>query len=223
VLACLDAYETTADLSYFNFAQRIGDTMIERFYDRDEGGFFDAEPPLVGAVGALAARRKPFQDAPTPAGNSAAAVALLRLHAYTNDGGYRDKAQKTLEVFAGVADQFGIFAATYGIAAVFLSRSHTMVVVAGNDATADALYRAAATPFALNKAVLRLPDNEAAPHQLPPALKDTVPNVPGVKQGKSVAVLCADFTCRPPVGDPEVLARELASVLSGQPDRSAAD
>ena len=28
--------------------------------------------------------------------------------------GYREKAEQTLETFAGVAEQFGIFAATYG-------------------------------------------------------------------------------------------------------------
>src|SRR5262249_9035102 len=40
-VACLDAYEATADLSYFNFAQRIADKMIERMFDTVSGGFFD--------------------------------------------------------------------------------------------------------------------------------------------------------------------------------------
>src|SRR5207249_4130432 len=43
VNACLDAYETTADLSYFNFAQRIADAMLSRFYDETGGGFFDTQ------------------------------------------------------------------------------------------------------------------------------------------------------------------------------------
>ena len=37
------------------------------------------------ALGILGTRRKPFQDSPTPAGNSAAAIALLRLHGYADD------------------------------------------------------------------------------------------------------------------------------------------
>src|SRR5258706_10883031 len=41
-LACLDAYEATADLSYFKFARTIGDTMIARFFDAVSVGFFDA-------------------------------------------------------------------------------------------------------------------------------------------------------------------------------------
>ncbi len=87
--ACLDAYESTADLSYFNFSRRIADAMVERFFDAVSGGFFDTPKATEGAeaLGVLGTRRKPFQDSPTPAGNSVAAIALLRLHAYTNDPG----------------------------------------------------------------------------------------------------------------------------------------
>ena len=38
-VACLDAYETTADLSYFKFAKGIVDAMIEKFFDPVSGGF----------------------------------------------------------------------------------------------------------------------------------------------------------------------------------------
>src|SRR5207237_485057 len=40
-IACLDAYETTSDLSYFNFARRIADTMVDRFFEPASGGFCD--------------------------------------------------------------------------------------------------------------------------------------------------------------------------------------
>src|SRR5215471_1136330 len=118
IVACLDAYEATADLSYFHFARRLADRMIEGFFDHVSGGFFDTDKAADQQLGVLSARRKPFQDSPTPAGNSMAAVALLRLHAYTNEVTYREQAEQTLEVLAGMAGQYGIFAATYGIAAV---------------------------------------------------------------------------------------------------------
>ncbi|MGO9166696.1 MAG: thioredoxin domain-containing protein, partial [Candidatus Sulfotelmatobacter sp.] len=129
-LACLDAYEATADLSYFKFAQAIAGAMIAKFFDAVSGGFFDAEPAAGGkSLGVLATRRKPLQDSPTPAGNPLAAIALLRLHHYTGDAAYRDKAEQTLEAFAGVVGQFGIFAATYGIAVVHFLESPVQVVV----------------------------------------------------------------------------------------------
>src|SRR2546429_1373474 len=109
-IACLDAYEATADLSYFKFAQAIADTMIVKFFDATSGGFFDSEPIADGkSLGVLATRRKPLQDSPTPAGNPMAAIALTRLHHYTADAGHRDKAEQTLETFAGIVEQFGIF------------------------------------------------------------------------------------------------------------------
>src|SRR5579884_1837574 len=73
-IACLDAYECTSDLSYFNFARRITDMMVEKFFDPTAGGFFDTDANSPEALGVLGTRRKPFQDSPTPAGNSAAAI-----------------------------------------------------------------------------------------------------------------------------------------------------
>src|SRR5713101_3287808 len=194
VVACLDAYEATADLSYFNFARRIADTMVDRFFDPVSGGFFDTEKPAGGehkALGVLGTRRKPFQDSPTPAGNSVAAIVLLRLFAYTNDQGYRDKGEQTIEVLAGLAGKFGIFAATYGIAAIHLLHPHTQIVVIGNGELADRLYAAAVAPFAFNKAALKLAANEAVPQNLPSTLAETIPHLPVVKEGKTGAVICA--------------------------------
>jgi len=216
-LACLDAYEITGALSYFNFARRIADEMVRRFGDREHGGFFDTEATLEDRLqlGALSARRKPFQDAPTPAGNPCAAIALLRLHAYTNESSYRELAQKTLEVFAGAAEQFGIYAGTYGMAATWLSQPHTQVVVVGEDQRAAALLKAATAPFSLTKSVMHLTDSEAVAQNLPPVLAETIPNLPAAKEGRSVAIVCTNFTCQPPVDDPEELSARLRRTTSG--------
>jgi uncharacterized protein YyaL (SSP411 family) len=220
-LACLDAYEATADLSYFKFARAIGDAMIAKFFDSVSGGFFDAEPAAEGkSLGVLATRRKPLQDSPTPAGNPMAAIALLRLHHYTGDSGYRDKAEQTLETFAGVAEQFGIFAATYGIAVLHLLENPVQVVVISDHAqeeTAKSLAAVAAASFAFNKSSLWLTTNQAVAGNLPPALAATIPNLPGLNSGKSFAVLCSGFACQPPLADPAELRRALESALQKQP------
>jgi len=220
-LACLDAYEATADLSYFKFAQAITDAMVEKFFDAVSGGFFDAEPLADGkSLGVLSTRRKPVQDSPTPAGNPMAAIALLRLHHYTGDAAYRDKAELTLETFAGVAEQFGIFAATYGIAVVHLLESPVQVVVIAENAAENAaddaaakLSAAATAAFAFNKTVLRLTQNQAIAANLPPALAATIPNLPELRSGKAFAVLCSGFSCQPPIQDPEKLRHAIESTL----------
>jgi uncharacterized protein len=201
-LACLDAYETTSDLSYFRFAQSLVDAIVTRFYDATGGGFFDTEPDPSGKnLGVLAARRKPLQDSPTPAGNPMAAIALLRLHHLTGQADYRAKAEQTLETFAGVAEQFGIFAATYGTATLhFLESPIQVVIIEGDDqATADQLYASAVAPFAFSKTVVRLKQNQAVGENLPPALAETIPNLPQLHGGKSFAVLCSGSSCQPPV------------------------
>jgi uncharacterized protein YyaL (SSP411 family) len=216
-VACLDGYEATADLSYFKFAKKITDAMIDRFFDSTAGGFFDSETNASRNgedLGVLGTVRKPFQDSPTPAGNSTAAIALLRLHGYTNSSGYREKAERTLALLAGVAGQYGIFAATYGIAAVHYARPHVQVVIVGDNELASQLYRAGAASFALGKEVLKISANEAVPQNLPPALAGTIPNLPGVKEGKSVAIVCSNFTCQPPISDPQELERALAGSIT---------
>jgi hypothetical protein len=211
VVACLDAYEATADLTYFNFGTNIADAMVERFFDPVSGGFFDTGKISSDAkvLGVLGTRRKPFQDSPTPAGNSVAAIALLRLHAYTNDPSLRDKAEQTMEVLAGVAAQYGLFAATYGIAAVHLSHPHTQIVIVGDDELAERLYKIAIAPYAAGKAVLKLAPDKVVRQNLPPALAETIGQLPAVKEGKTVAVICSGFACQPPISDPDELARSL--------------
>jgi uncharacterized protein YyaL (SSP411 family) len=234
VIACLDAYEATADLSYFRFARSIADSMIAGFFDRVSGGFFDTRRASDGkdadetaALGILGTRRKPFQDSPTPAGNSAAAIALIRLHGYTSDGSalneesketsYLEKAEQTLEVYAAVAGQHGIFAATYGLAVSRFVQPPAQVVVIRKNKAAAELYRAAVRPLALGTAVLLLDADKAVSQNLPPALANTIPNLPALGNGsstgepRSFAVLCSGFVCKPPIFEPEDLANALGS------------
>jgi uncharacterized protein YyaL (SSP411 family) len=219
-LACLDAYEATADLSYFKFARAIADAMIAKFFDPVSSGFFDAEPAADGkSLGVLATRRKPLQDSPTPAGNPMAAIALLRLHHYTGEDGHRDKAEQTLETFAGVVGQFGIFAATYGIALVHWLENPIQVVVISEreaDDAGTALASAAHETFAFNKTALRLTANQAVAANLPPALAATIPNLTGLKSSRAFAVVCSGFTCQPPIHDAAELRRALETASRKQ-------
>ena len=197
-IACLDAYESTADITYFRRAEQMTQQMIARFYDSFGSGFFDSEPGQA-SLGVLGTPRKAFQDSPTPAGNPMAAIALMRMHAYTGNGDYLEKAQKTLELLAGVAGQYGIFAATYGIAAVMFASPHEQIVVIGEDETAGELCRFALRIPRLGKTVLKLSFSQVAARNLPPILAETIPNLPAVTEGKSCAVSCANHVCSAPI------------------------
>ena len=103
---------------------------VVRFGDPDGGGFFDRAKDAA-PMGGLDVRRKPMQDSPTPGANSVAAIVLDRLYALTGEKLYRDWAEKTLEAFVGLVPQYGLFAATYGLAALLHARHPVQVVITG--------------------------------------------------------------------------------------------
>jgi uncharacterized protein YyaL (SSP411 family) len=208
--ACLDAYEATADLSYFRIGRQISEQMLARFYDSVSGGFLDAQRASeLGSLGVLNTARKPFQDSPTPAGNPMAAIALLRMHDYTGEAGYRDKAEQTLELLAGAAGQYGLFAATYGIATVHFGEPHTQIVIVGEDETAEQLYDEAVAESSVGRSVLKLNFSQAVEANLPPSLAATIPQLPVLKQRKTVAVICSGGSCKPPAHSVESLKQLL--------------
>ena len=201
--AALDAWESTGELRYFTVAQEITDAMLARFYDVTGSGFFDTER-VDGAptpIGALSARRKPLQDAPTPAGNSVATTLLLRLAALTNHEVYNTRAQETLETFAGVVEHFGLYAASYGLALRRAVEPPMQICIAGSDGKARELEATAIAGFAVNKSVIRVG------HDLPPSLAETLPNLPSVEG--SYAVVCKGNTCLPPVQSVDALLEVL--------------
>ena len=68
----------------------------------------------------------------------------------------------------------------------------------------------------MNKSVVHLTDSEAVAQNLPPVLAETIPNLPALKEKKSVAIVCTDFACRPPVENREELSALLREVISGR-------
>ncbi len=216
--AALDAWEATGELRYFTVAETLAKYLLAAFYDETEGGFFDTEQRSTGQeswaseprLGALSARRKPLQDAPTPAGNAVAATLLLRLHALTDEQIYRKRAEQTLECFAGVVEHLGLYAASYASALRRAVSPPIQVCIVGRDALADELAAAAIARFSVNKAVVRLRPEQL--DSLPPALAVTLPHLPGVRE-ETLAVVCKGSTCLPPLRDAEALWRLLQAEI----------
>jgi uncharacterized protein len=199
VHACLDGWLSTGAIRYYDAALELAEQMVAKFYDGTGGGFFDAV--MTESLGVLGARRKPLQDSPTPAGNPSAAAALLRLEALNGRADLREKAEDTLETFAGVVGQFGLYAGTYGLALQRLLLPPVQVVVIGDDEIADEVEAAALVGWAVNKSVIRLTRAQVG-GTLPPLLAETLPALP---QKNSIAMVCKGTACLPPTADPEAL------------------
>ncbi len=98
--ALIVLFETSCDERWFNEATVLADTLIARFADPEHGGFYstaaDAGEPLI-------ARRKDLEDSPIPAGQSSAAMGLLRLSQLTGNAEYERQALGVLSLLQDIA------------------------------------------------------------------------------------------------------------------------
>ena len=224
VNAAIDAWVASGEMRYYHAATKLADAMIARFHDASGGGFFDSESSGVNALGALSARRKPMQDSPTPAGNSAAAAALVRLEALVGRKEYREVAEQTLACFAGIVGHFGLYAGSYGLAAERLLLDPVQVVIVGAGPAAAQLEALAVARFAVNKTVLRIDPAQLVAGDVPGALAETLLQVPPPGGADALrladekpsagtpaarAMVCRGRTCLPPIVDGEKLLRAL--------------
>ncbi len=96
VWALLNLYQTTFKPKYLKSAIEFTDTMMDTFWDGDEGGFFisrkdDDELPV---------NKKEVRDGAYPSGNSIALLSLVRLSQITGDEKYDDAVEKMIEAFS---------------------------------------------------------------------------------------------------------------------------
>ena len=88
--ALLTLYEASFERRWFEQARELAETMIDRFGDPERGGFFSTSTDHEELI----ARRKEIGDHPIPAGNSAAALGLLRLAALSGERRYEEQADR---------------------------------------------------------------------------------------------------------------------------------
>ena len=209
--ACVDAWQATGELRYYKAAMQLGEAMVAKFHDSEAGGFFDTEKDAGDKLGALAARRKPMQDSPTPAGNSTASAALLRLEALSGREDFRAKAEDTLAAFAGVIHHYGLYGGSYALALERLLLPPIQVVIVGEGEAAQRLAAIATARFAVNKAVVVLRPEQVKADNLPPVLAETLPHLPDLQRTGSapLALVCRGATCLPPARTADELIEQV--------------
>ncbi|HEV2381051.1 MAG TPA: thioredoxin domain-containing protein [Terriglobia bacterium] len=207
--ALLDAFEVTGELRYFEHALQLGEIVVRRFWDQQEGGFFDTALDTSSRQGALTIPRKALQDSPTPAGNPVAVALLDRLAFLADRPDLREKAGRTLDLFASKAAEYGLHAATYALALAQHLRPPTEVVVIGRpgDADREALLHAAYQARAAGKRVLSFSPETVASGDLPRGLASTLPNLQ--LDGDAQALVCSGTSCQPPSKSVEELVKAL--------------
>ena len=191
--ALLTLYEATFEERWFAAAREIADTIVDRFADPANGGFFSTSDDHEELV----ARRKDLEDAPIPSGGSAAAFGLLRLAALTGEARYEDHAVSQLRLLHEIAPRhptaFGhlLQAIDFQVAAV---REVALAGDAAGVATLADVARAAFRPHVV------LAGGAGDGGSTVPLMEGRTP-----VDGRAAAYVCEHFACLRPVTSPDEL------------------
>jgi uncharacterized protein YyaL (SSP411 family) len=194
VEALLSLYEAGFERRWFEAAEEAAETMIARFGDPERGGFFSTSADHEELI----VRRKEVGDHPIPAGQSAAALGLLRLEALTAERRYGEAAEGVFALFAEPAiEQPSQFAHLLRALDFALAPTREVALVGDDLTTLAAVVRESHRPH------LVLAAGPAGTDQ-PPLLAGRDP-----LDGRPAAYVCENFACQLPVSDPAELRREL--------------
>jgi uncharacterized protein len=200
----LALFAVTGEEAWLTYAGVLLDVVLARFAD-GEGGFYDTADDATDARLAPIRRPQDPTDNATPAGQSAAAGALLTYAAYTGSVPHREAAERALAVYGPLAAQHARFAGWgLAVAEALLDGPKEVAVVGEPDAEGTrALHRTALMGPAPGAAVA-----VGAPgdHTVVPLLQDRP-----LVDGRPTAYVCRHFACEAPTTDPRALAASLGS------------
>jgi len=185
----IDLYEATLEPRHLEFALALAETMLAKFFDQENGGFWESE---AGASD-LILRMKEDYDGAEPSGNSVAILALLRLGAITDRKEFKSAAEKSLRLFADRLQELPQ-AVPYLLGALdyWLEEPRRVVIVGDpKSGTREELIHAAHSVYQPNKVVLGK-DGPVEPFAKTLPAKDS-----------PVVYLCTGTACQPPTSDAE--------------------
>jgi uncharacterized protein YyaL (SSP411 family) len=192
-----ELHVATGELRWLEESRRLAVLAVDLFGDRADGGFFLT--PRDGEE--LVARKKDFDDHPTPSGNSMLAYVLLRLSRLWGD---QELERQAVGVFRFVAPLLPRAPSAFGHALNALdfhfSPPREIAIVGPPDSE---VARAALAPFDPNAVVAFGPSNEV------PLLagKDLV-------DGRPAVYVCEGFACQAPVTEALALGGGAAATVT---------
>jgi uncharacterized protein YyaL (SSP411 family) len=189
----LDLYEATLEPAHLEFAAALADSMLAKFYDATNGGFYDS----AADARELILRCKDDYDGAEPSGNSVAVLALLRLAAITGRKEWAEAAEKTLRLLAPRLHELPQAVPLRLLGLEFYLREPRRAVVAGapEDPETRTLLRAIHSVYQPGKVVL----GNAGPVE---PFARALPATDG-----PVAYLCTGTSCQPSSRDPETIRK----------------
>ncbi len=183
--ACLELLQTEYRAENMHFALQLADALLERFEDRQNGGFFFTSHDHE----ALIQRNKTGQDNATPSGNGIAAQALLRLSELTGDTRYRDAAERCMRLFYPLMQRAASQCCSLNSALGELLRPPSLLVLCGDEKETAAWRAAVSEKYEPDLMMIVLNGDE---QDLPAVLSKP-------EQARTTAWLCRGTQCLPPI------------------------
>jgi hypothetical protein len=173
-----------------NWAVQLQGIQNQLFWDRDKGGFFFTD----GEDKSLLLRSKEAMDGALPNGNAVSILNLLRLEGLAFQAKYRDYAEQTFAVFAGLFSEYPHACAQMAMAYDYFSEGGMEVVLISEaqDKTAAKFIRETQEAFLPNKVLAWGRPGDSQPELLE-----------GRKllQDKATLYLCRQQSCEAPLTD----------------------
>lgn len=203
-MGLIDLYETAFDVRWLKQALEITDSQNLLFYDKEHGGFFDT----TGKDITLLFRNKDDYDLAEPAGNSIAAMNLLRLSQMTNNQEFRSIAERTLGFFASRLQEAPQALPQMLAALDFQLDKPKQIVVAGQRGKEDteSMLREVHKRYIANRIIL-LADGGAGQEFLAQHLSFIKSVRP--LANKATVYVCENYACKLPTSDIRTLANLL--------------
>jgi uncharacterized protein YyaL (SSP411 family) len=195
-------FESSGELRWLEEARTLAATMIEEFWDDEEGGFFYTGRSHENLI----VRSKDFFDNATPSGNSVAAEVLQRIGLLTDNSDYQRRAATILRLMASTIQRYPSGFGRLLCALDFYLGTPREIAIIG-DAGAretrlllDEIWQA----YLPNKVVAQASPSDTAAAEIIPLLRDR-PQL----NNRATAYVCEHFTCKTPATNPTELASQL--------------
>lgn len=195
-------FETTGEIEWLQEAATLTATMIDEFWDDEEGGFF-----FTGrSHEELIVRAKDFFDNATPAGNSVAAEALLRVGLLMDNSDYQRRAATILRLTAAAVRRYPSGFGRLLCAFDFHLGAPREIVLIGRSGSADtaALRAEIWRPYLPNRVVAQSSPEDTNAPKIIPLLRNRLQIT-----GQATAYVCEQFTCKEPATTAQKLAFQL--------------
>ena len=186
--AALRLLQSSWRADWLDFATEIADALLERFEDRERGGFWFTAHDHE----ALMHRSRSFSDDSVPAGNGVAATWLGRLGHLLGETRYLEAAERTL-----AAGWVGLFEMPHAHGAMLTALEEYLeplqtIVLRGRGASLERWRLRCAAPYAPRRYVVAVPDDAEG---LPGMLEARTPH----PAGDTIAYVCEGHRCDAPI------------------------